>query len=127
MSWAVAVDDLSAVEARIGREARAGHRIRPDGFELCWKQIGVLDVLEDPQLPFFVQWTTASDHHPSTGGGAVAIARVEMHGDPDTISEWLGADHEVPLDGIGVDWVDEGEPGVSAVWFSTPHGLVRID
>jgi hypothetical protein len=127
MSWAVAVDDLRPVESRIGREGRPGHRIRPDGFELCWTQIGVLDVLEDPQLPFFIQWTTPADHHPSTGGGAVAIECVEMNGDPDTISEWLGADHEVPLDGIAVQWVDDGDPGLCAVWFTTPHGVIRID
>ena len=114
-------------EARLGREGRRGHRIRPDGYELAWRQIGVLDVMEDPQLPFFVQWTTPADHHPSTGGGAVAIERVEMNGDADTISEWLGADHDLPLDEITVEWVEEGEPGLNAVWFATAHGSVRID
>ena len=127
MSWAVAVDDVATVEERLGREARTGHRIRPDGYELRWRQIGVLDVMEDPQLPFFIQWTTPADHHPSNGGGTVAIARVEMNGDPETISQWLGADHDLPLDEIEVDWVEDGDPGLTAVWFATPHGSVRID
>ena len=48
-------------------------------------------------------------------------------GDPDAISEWLGTDHDVPLDGITVDWVEDEEPGLVAIWFSTPHGAVRID
>ena len=83
--------------------------------------------MEDPQLPFFVQWSSPASDHPSTGGSAVAIERIEMCGDPDAISAWLGTEHEVPLDGIAVDWVDDEEPGLVAIWFSTPHGAVRID
>ena len=64
MSWVVAVDDIAPIEARIGREARDGHRIRPDGTDLCWRQIGVLDVMDDPQLPFFVQWSSPAADHP---------------------------------------------------------------
>ncbi len=127
MSWVVAVDDISSVEERLGREARAGHRIRPDGVDLNWKQLGVLEVLEDPQLPFFVEWSCTETEHPSTGGGAVAIERIEMSGDPEAISAYLGCGDELPLDGIEVDWVEADEPGIVAVWFSTPHGSVRID
>jgi hypothetical protein len=127
LSWVVSVDDLTPVEYRLGREARPGHRIRPDGLDLCWRQIGVLDVMNDPQLPFFVQWSSPAADHPSSGGSTVSIERIEMSGDPDSISDWLGTDHEVPLDGITVDWVDNEDPGLVAVWFSTPHGSVRID
>jgi Glyoxalase-like domain len=126
MSWVVAVDDLAPVEERLGREARDGHRIRPDGTDLCWRQIGVLEVMVDPQLPFFVQWSGPATDHPSAGG-TISIDRIEMSGDPDAISEWLGTDHDVPLDGITVDWVEDEEPGLVAIWFSTPHGAVRID
>ncbi len=127
MSWAVSVNDIAPIEGRLGREARPGHRIRPDGHDLCWQQIGVLDVMDDAQLPFFVQWSSPAADHPSTGGGAVGIERVEMCGDPASISDWLGTDHEILLDGITVDWVEADEPGLVALWFSTPHGSVRID
>lgn len=127
MSWAVSVDDLAPLEQRFGREARPGHRIRPDGKDLCWRQIGVLDVMTDPQLPFFVQWSSPADDHPSSGGGAVGIDRIELSGDPETISAWLETEPEVPLDGITVDWVEDEEPGLVAIWFSTLHGAVRID
>lgn len=126
-SWVVAVDDISPVEERLGREARAGHRIRPDGVELRWKQLGVLNVMEDPQLPFFVEWSCATTEHPSSGGSSVAIERIEMSGDPASIGDWLGTGMADPLDGIAVDWVDAEDPGLVAVWFSTPHGSVRID
>ena len=127
MSWVVAVDDIAPVEQRLGREARAGHRIRPDGHDLSWKQIGVLEVMDDPQLPFFVEWSSPASDHPSAGGSVVAIERIEMCGEPDVIAAWLGAEHDVPLDGIAVDWVEGEDPGLVAVWFSTPHGSVRID
>src|SRR5450631_1923637 len=34
LGWAVRVDDLAAVEDRLGRKAVDGHRRRPDGFDL---------------------------------------------------------------------------------------------
>ena len=47
LTWVVSVDDVSKIESRLGRPAAAGHRVRPDGTDLCWKQIGVLGTLED--------------------------------------------------------------------------------
>lgn len=126
-SWVVAVDDISPVEERLGREAREGHRIRPDGVELCWKQLGILNVMEDPELPFFVEWSCPNTEHPSAGGSPVAIERIEMSGDPESIHQWLGTEGGDPLDGIDVEWVDSDQDGLVAVWFSTPHGSVRID
>jgi hypothetical protein len=127
MSWVVAVDDIRPVEQRLGRAARNGHRIRPDGVELCWKQIGVLDVMSDPELPFYVEWSCRDTEHPSAGGSAVSIERIEFSGDSDHIAQYLGTGADVPLDGIDVEWVDAEEDGIVAVWFSTPHGSVRID
>jgi hypothetical protein len=127
MSWVIAVDDLAPIEERLGREARAGHRIRPDGHDLRWRQIGVLDVMADPQLPFFVQWEGPAEDHPSAGSRGLAIERIEMCGDPDAVAAWLGTDAEDLLDGIAIDWIDSEDAGLVAVWFSTPHGSVRID
>ena len=126
-SWVVSVDDISPVEQRLGREARQGHRIRPDGVDLCWKQLGVLNVMEDPELPFFVEWSCPNTEHPSSGGSSVAIERIEMAGDPGAVSSWLGTGVANPLDDIDVDWVEAEDDGLVAVWFTTPHGSVRID
>src|SRR5918992_1323106 len=57
MGWVVAVDDIAPVEKRL----------RPDGVELKWRQIGVKGLQSDPQLPFFVQWQSPRTEHPSTG------------------------------------------------------------
>ena len=126
LAWVIAVDDIAPFEHRLGREAVAGHRRRPDGIELKWRQVGVLDVLDDPALPFFVEWDCPPAHHPAAGGGGAspAIEQVEICGDPDRVAEWLGT----PLEHkVQVQWVDDDQPGVVAVHFSTPRGNVRID
>ena len=127
LGWVISVEDLSGYEQRLERKAVPGSRQFPDGRRLEWEQIGIKGLMADPQLPFFVEWTASTGEHPSTGGGAVALDRIEMCGDPDAISAWLGADHDVPLDGVTVDWVEAEDPGLVALWFSTPHGSVRID
>ena len=130
LGWVVAVDDIGPVEQRLSRTAVPGNRHRPDGADLRWKQIGVLDLIDDPQLPFFVEWLSGPEEHPSNGAGAkheIAIERVEIAGNRDTVCTWLGQPRESPLEGIAVDWVDADEPGLVAVHFSTPRGTVRID
>jgi hypothetical protein len=127
LTWVVSVDDISPWERKFGRPAQPGHRIRPDGFDLRWHQIGVLDVIADRQLPFFISWETSADEHPSQGAGSVRITAIELAGDPDTIASWLEAPMNQLLDSIDVRWVDAEEPGIVALWFETPHGLVRID
>ena len=101
--------------------------MRPDGVDLRWRQIGVLDVIADPQLPFFVQWLSPAEQHPSAGGSPVAIERVEMCGDSQAIKDWLTGEYAGVRGDIEVEWVDADQPGIVAVWFSTPNGSVRID
>lgn len=127
LGWVVAVDDLAPIEARLGRTAVPGHRVRPDGIDLHWQQIGVLDLMADAQLPFFIHWECPPEQHPSAGGAVVAIDRLEICGDAGRVSSWLGESGPSPLDGIEVDWIDGPDAGVEAVLFSTPHGSVRID
>ncbi|MGV1003552.1 MAG: VOC family protein [Candidatus Nanopelagicales bacterium] len=134
MGWVVAVSDMKSAERRLGRPAAQGHRIRPDGYELNWRQLGVLDTMVNPALPYFVAWDCDRAHHPSSGGGEVAIERIELVGSPAAICEWLGEPANHPLDEVEVEWIvpssepDDGPaPGVQAVVFQTAHGLVRID
>ena len=128
LGWVVAVDDIAPLEERLGRSAVNGNRHRPDGTELLWKQIGVKGLQADPQLPFFVQWESNSAEHPSTGAsGNISLESLDIAGDPARVSEWLGQPVERPLEDIKVDWVaPNGTPGIVAVTFQTPMGLVRI-
>ncbi|HYF72366.1 MAG TPA: VOC family protein, partial [Nocardioides sp.] len=120
--------DITVVEQRLGREAVVGSRHRPDGTELRWKQIGVHGLIADPQLPFFIQWDTPADLHPSAGADpAYSLACLEIAGDPHRVSEWLGETVEAPLEDVKVDWAaPNGTPGIVAAQFQTPSGLVRL-
>jgi hypothetical protein len=128
LGWVVAVDDIAAAEQRLGREAAHGNRHRPDGVQLHWKQIGVNGLLADPQLPFFIQWDVAPELHPSHGADpAYSLATLEIAGDSQRVSEWLGETVEAPLEDLKVEWVaPNGTPGIIAAQFQTPNGLVRI-
>ncbi len=72
LGWAIAVDDLSSLQQRMGRPAIQGHRHLPDGTVLTWRQLGVKDLQVDPQLPFFVKWSRDT-YHPSVGGREVQL------------------------------------------------------
>ena len=128
LGWVVSVDDITVAEQRLGREAAKGNRYRPDGTELTWKQIGVNGLLSDPQLPFFIEWEIPSELHPSQGADpAFSLACLEIAGDPQRVSEWLGEPFESPLEDVKVEWVaPHGTPGITAAQFLTPNGLVRI-
>jgi hypothetical protein len=127
LGWVCATADISKIEARLGRTAVDGHRTRPDGFDLQWKQVGVKDVIDNPQLPFFIEWISAADQHPSHNAGRVALKKIEIAGDSKVISEYLGEPENHPLDDVDVEWVQSETPGIVAVTFETAHGTVRVD
>jgi glyoxalase-like protein len=128
LGWVVAVDDITTVEKRLGREAAVGSRHRPDGTELRWQQIGINGLIADPQLPFFIEWDSPRELHPSNGADpAYSLACLEIAGDPQRVSEWLGETVEAPLEDVKVEWVaPHGTPGIIAAQFNTPDGLVRV-
>jgi len=128
LAWVIAVDDISHVESRLGRRAVPGSRHRPDGFELRWQQIGIKGLQADPQLPFFVEWQIDSHEHPSChSNGDIKLTKLEIAGDPNRVSDWLGHDAEKALEDVIVEWVaPHGTPGIISATFSTPHGPVRL-
>ncbi|MFM8238747.1 MAG: VOC family protein [Actinomycetota bacterium] len=123
LGWVIAVDDIAAVETRLGRDSVVGHRVRPDGTDLRWRQIGILDLLDDPQLPYFIQWERQSEH-PSSTGGEVRLASIEMCGNSEVLGAWLGSGAQLE---VSVAWVESDERGIVACNFLTPRGFVRID
>ena len=128
LGWVVAVDDIVTAEQRLGRASVEGRRHLPDGKALEWRQIGVNGLIADPQLPFFVQWESPVEDRPGAGGDdQISLAALEIAGDPLRVSEWLGEPVEAPLEELKVEWAaPHGTPGVLAVQFLTPNGVVRI-
>jgi hypothetical protein len=128
LAWVIAVDDIAPMEGRLGRPAVAGHRVRPDRRDLRWWQIGVNDMREEPSLPFFVQWQGDPADHPAAGCTVgPSIRTLSLAGDPDRLTEWLGAPPKRVLRRLGVEWTPEADPGLLSVTFDTPNGPVTID
>ena len=128
LGWVIAVDDIAAVEARLSRSSVPGNRHRPDGVELRWRQIGVKDLITDPQLPFFIHWETSGDDHPSAAAtGRITLESLEIAGDSARVADWIGVTALDAVKGITLHWVaPNGTPGIVAARFRTASGLVRI-
>lgn len=127
MAWVIAVDDLTDVEERLGRRAVDGQRHTPEGVELQWRQIGIRGLIADPQLPFFVQWSTM-DHHPSRlEDSPVKLTGLHISGEPDRIRQWLGITEPGTWE-REVDFVFENHEvaALESVTFEGPNGPVTI-
>ena len=131
LTWVLSVGDISEIETRLGRLAVDGHRTKPDGVDIKWKQIGVLGTIEDRQLPFFIEWI--ENHHPSTDGNAVSkIVKIEISGSKEKIANWIGSDTEITIGpSVALEWLPyseiDGEAGIVAVHLETPNGVFRVD
>jgi glyoxalase-like protein len=102
MGWAVAVDDVAPVAARLGTEistiARSG---------LTARLTGVVEAMREPFLPFFIARDpgVADPAGDAAGGG---IAWLEVSGDAERLRDWLGG-ADLPVRVI------DGPPGVGAL------------
>lgn len=132
MAWVVAVDDLAPVEERLGRTAVEGRRHTPEGVELQWHQIGVKNVIDHGNKPFFVHWDSAADDHPSRLADSPSrLVGLTLGGDDfPAVREWLGIT-DAPRGSfesqIEFGFV-EGDtcPCLVEVEFETPQGRVVI-
>ncbi|MDQ4502806.1 VOC family protein [Sinomonas sp. ASV322] len=128
MGWCVEVDDLAPFEERLGRKAVPGNRKFPDGRELVWKQIGILGLIADPQVPYMLKWEGDPGLHPSNAyTGTVSVTKLTIAGSAERVTEWLGEPVERPLEDVAVEWVSpKGTPGIMSVTFDTASGPVTI-
>src|SRR3954464_2375015 len=105
MGWCVEVDDLAPFEERLGRAAVHGNRKFPDGRELVWKQIGILGLIADPQVPYMLKWEGDPELHPSSAyASEVKMSALTIAGSAERVTKWLGEPVEKPLDDVAVHW-----------------------
>ena len=129
-TWVFATNDISSIEAKFGRKAVEGHRTRPNGSDLKWKQIGVKEISSTREFPFFIQWLTAD--HPSQDGTPLAGIEQIVIADKDQLSgSWFKDEILAALGDIGIEWVDpstnDNQSGIVAVHLSTSDGTVILD
>jgi hypothetical protein len=84
MTWVLATDNIKIIEKHFGRSAAEGKRQKPDGTVLEWKQLGVKDILQNSQLPFYVEWI--SKIHPSNDGVSLAkLSEIIIFGNQESV------------------------------------------
>ena len=132
LTWVFSVEDIDIVEKSFARKAVAGHRTRPDGSDLKWKQIGVKEIAEAPQLPFFIQWLTTE--HPSQNGTGIARIKSICISDTHQLKEsWFKDEILSALshNSIEIEWAKpdsiEEQEGIIAIDIYAPTGIVRLD
>jgi hypothetical protein len=130
LTWVFSTEDISPIEVKFGREAVEGHRTRPDGTDLKWKQIGVKEITDSRELPFFIQWLTKD--HPSKDGIAVAKIEKIRIADQDELSDsWFKDEILSALSGVVIEWINpaqsDGEVGILDLELSTPYGIVTLN
>jgi len=130
LTWVFSTDDLAPIEAAIGRPAIEGHRRLPDGTDLKWTQVGVKELLSEPNLPFFIQWKGGS--HPSKIGQPKAQIKKIIFNNSNPIEK---SDFKISLNEvlnksqISIQTVASAGStnGIEAVCFSIGDNEVTID
>ena len=129
-TWVFSTTDIAPIAAKFGREAIDGHRTRPDGSDLKWRQIGVKEISDTREFPFFIQWL--STDHPSQVGAPMAQINKIVISDPNKLAgSWFRNEILNSLGGISLEWVDpseyEQQSGIISIELITPSGLVTLD
>jgi hypothetical protein len=130
LTWVFSTDDIAPIAAKFGREAVEAHRTRPDGSDLKWKQIGVTEIAESRELPFFIEWLT--EDHPSKDGLATArIDSITLSDSQKLENSWFKEEIIGAIAGVEIHWADAdinvSEKGLVSIRFETPNGSVEID
>jgi hypothetical protein len=130
LTWVFSTEDISPIEEKFGRKAVDGHRTRPDGTDLKWKQIGVKEITDSRELPFFIEWLT--EDHPSKDGNAVAKIEKIVIADKDQLSDsWFKQEIISGLYGIKLEIVkpsgQEDQVGILKVELSLSGNQISID
>jgi len=129
MTWVLAVDDISETEKLFKRNAVDGVRKKPDGTLLNWKQIGVLEVLDDSKMPFFIQWV--SSNHPSKDGSSVAqLHKIIINGKPKDLFFELNLDTKKDVNGTQIVWEEskneENSQGIDFVEIKLNGEIIQL-
>jgi hypothetical protein len=124
--WVLATSDMHKEETRLNRNAVPGQRMKPDGTLIQWVQIGILDSIQDPHLPYIIKWENSQ--HPSKDGKPKAkINEIEINlpsnfGRKNNLN-WI----ENTLSSPKLKLIfEETTPGIASVSFLVDNDIVVI-
>ena len=129
-TWVFSTEDIAPIEEKFGRKAIEGHRTRPNGTDLKWKQIGVKEIADTREFPFFIQWLSAD--HPSQDGTPIAeIEKIVIADGEKLANSWFTEEILAALGDVSIEWVNpsttEGQTGIVAVHLATLSGHITLD
>ena len=129
-TWVFSTTDIKPIEDKFGRKAIEGHRTLPNGTDLKWKQIGVKEIVDSREFPFFIEWL--SSEHPSQDGTPLAeIVKVVIADQAQLNDSWFKEEILNSIGDVQIDWVDpasnDNQSGIVEVHLSTPNGIVILD
>jgi hypothetical protein len=130
LTWVFSTEDISSIEAKFGREAIEGHRTRPNGTDLKWKQIGVKEITESREFPFFIQWL--SKDHPSQDGNPTAqIEKIVIANNRQLTDSWFKEEILSALGKVDIEWLvpsnNEDTSGIVEVHMRLQDKVIILD
>jgi hypothetical protein len=128
MAWVLATDNIAKIENDLGRKAIEGQRQKPNGSLLKWKQLGVLDVLENSKYPFYVEWI--SKEHPSSDGIANSkLVEITIESEDESNLKSLKELKNQISDNFDLKFIksDSNFSGIKEISFQVEQKLVKIN
>jgi len=128
MAWVLATDNIAKIENDLGRKAIEGQRQKPNGSLLKWKQLGVLDVLENSKYPFYVEWI--SKEHPSSDGTANSkLLEITIESEDESSLKSLTELKTQLSDNFDLKFIksDSNFSGIKEISFQVEQKLVKIN
>ena len=129
-TWVFSTRDIEPIALKFGRQAMDGHRTRPNGSDLKWRQIGVKEIAETPTLPFFIQWLS-TDHPSQDGIPQAEILKIVIADGNQLAESWFKEEILTSLGEVKIEWVDGStnynQYGIVALHLDTPNGIVILD
>ena len=119
IGWAVRPDDLDASAARLALDIADGSRTTPAGERVEWRSAGIEEAARRPWLPFFIEWGDPASFPGATASPDAVVVRVELEGNADELSDWLGV-HSLPIE------VRPGAAGVTALVLDGASGVLTL-
>jgi Glyoxalase-like domain len=123
--WSLRTDAIDEVAARLGMAVERRSRLRPDGETLTWHAAGLDLALDDPTIPFFMQWDR-QEQYPGAmrarhENGARRVSSLSLTpSDLDRFRDWTdGADAALCVE-------RRGEPGLWSVTIETHDGELSL-
>jgi hypothetical protein len=93
-------------------------------------QIGVQEIAETREFPFFIQWLS-SDHPSQDGTPNTEIKKIVIADNNQIADSWFKEEILISLGNVNIEWADpstnDDQSGIVAVHLSTPNGVVVLD